>query len=88
MYLIDKGYRKYGDEGVELIKHYCVQHIDNNNTQFLRYLAERSDKERKNLFKVQPTTLKQDGSEVTQLEADHLNTTIPSDYFSIAYFSR
>ena len=56
--MIEAGYRKYGEGGVSMVKSYCVSHIDNDNTQFLRYLYERSDRERKNLFKVQLNSLK------------------------------
>ena len=88
MFMIDRGYRKYGEDGAALVKTYCVAHCDNQNAQFVRYLAERSKYERKNLFKVHPGTFKKDGGEVSQVEADQMNTSIPSDYFSMAYFNR
>ena len=33
--LIDAGYRKYGEDGVSLVKRYWVNHIDNEHTQFI-----------------------------------------------------
>ena len=54
----------------------------------MRYLAKRGNTERKNLFKVTPNTMKKDETLITQVEADQLNTTIPSDYFDLTYFNR
>ena len=50
--MVEAGYRKYGEDGVNLVKRYCVSSYDNENTQFFRYLYERGVKDETNYFVV------------------------------------
>ena len=53
-YLVEQGYRKYGEDGVNLVRRYCVSHIDNENTQFIQYLYQQSQILGQNLFEMHP----------------------------------
>ena len=71
-----------------LVRRYCVTSIDNENTQFLRYLKHEGASRKRNFFEVRPGGTKADGSEVTQAEADHANEVVPKDIFTGQYFWR
>ena len=68
--LIESGYRKYGNDGVDLVKHYWVNHIDNEHTQFVQYLYQKSIFLRQSQFIVSPGAIKADGTPTTKIEAD------------------
>ena len=58
--------------------------IDNENTQFVRYLSAKSKQENKNLFRVLPGSTKSDGSRIEVQEAEKFNAALP-DFFSERY---
>ena len=86
--LVDAGYRKYGDDGANLVKRYWVNHIDNEYTQFMQYLYQSSVTRGASQFAVRAGLKKADGNLVTQVEADQAKVTIPEDYLSEAFMKR
>ena len=39
--VLESGYRKYGEDGVAMVKRYVLTSKDDVNTQFFRYLYQR-----------------------------------------------
>ena len=76
--------RKYGSKGVEYAYKYLTLSIDNNMTQFLRYIRATNPDTEKNPYLVKPGDLKGDGNPITVEEAKKHNDDIP-DLFSEEY---
>ena len=86
--VLESGFRKYGEDGVAMVKRYVLTSQDDVNTQFFRYLYQRGIQEGKNYFKYTPGLPKQDGKILTQDEADEENAKLASDYLSPGHFHR
>ena len=55
----------------------------------MRYLRVKSDTEKKNYFEIDADLHKNpDGSTMTQIEIDQLNSVIPKDYLTEAFYTR
>ena len=86
--LIEKGFLKFGEDGVSLAKRYCIITVDNETTQFVNYLVLKGAESGENLITVKPGMINQDGEPVSEFEADEVNAEIPQDYLSDLYFHR
>ena len=86
-YLVEKGYQKYGEDGVNLVKRYCVSHIDNENTQFVQYLYYQSQKIGTNLFETHPGFDKDYGSDAyySRLQKEQLFSFVGGVFMGTAF---
>ena len=75
---------KYGDERAERAYKRFTNSIDNNNTQFVRYLHQMGKVQERNLFRVEPGKKKGDDTDITVEEAKKFNDSLP-DFFSPEY---
>ena len=57
--------------------------IDNNNTQFVRYLRAESEDQKTDLFRATAGSEKSDGTKIEAEEAEQFNKSLP-DFFSEA----